>query len=441
MRSPREGSPDSNRETAPTLDPAPPGAEVGALVEHLFRHRSGELVAALSRHFGPANLDLAEEVVQDALVTALRQWPFRGVPGDPAGWLYRVARNRAIDLLRRDARIAARGIDASAQLEALARRDADAFAHDLADDQLRLIFLCCHPDLPRPSQVALALKTLGGFGVPELARAFLAREDAVAQRLVRARRTLAESAGPLDALDAPDLDARLDAALEVVYLMFNEGYSAHRGEDLVRLDLCAEAVRLGLLLAAHPRTDRPKTHALAALLLLQASRLPARVDGQGDLLTLPDQDRSLWDRRLIARGFFHLDRACAGGELTAYHAQAAIASLHARADSDAATDWAGILAHYDSLMAIAPDPLVALNRAVALGRVRGPLEALDALDALDDAPELSGYHLRPATRGTLLRELGRLAEAAACFERALDLAGSEPERRFLRRQLNRCRTG
>lgn len=421
---------------------------VHGLVDHLFRREAGRMVAVLTRSFGPARLDLAEEVVQEALVTALKRWPWSGVPEDPVAWLYRVARNRALDLLRRDGSF--RSKEGAIRDALVPPRDAgrDAgeipegvhLAGEIPDDQLRLIFLCCHPDLPRDGRVALTLKTVCGFSVPEIARAFLTRDATIAQRVVRAQRRIRELGLPFEVPGPTELPERLDTVLEVLYLLFNEGYSAHAGDALVRADLCHEALRLARHLALRPDTGNPAVHALAALLAFQASRLPARVDAAGDLVRLEDQDRSRWDRGLIHCGFAHLERAAQGREETTVHLEAAIAAQHAAASRDGApdaagTDWPAILALYDRLLACNPSPVVALNRAVALARVEGPEAGLAALEVLGEAREVRGYHLLPAIRGDLLRRAGRTREAEAAYREALERPCSEPERRFLERRV------
>lgn len=410
-------------------------ARVGELVEGLFRREAGRMVAALVRVFGPARLELAEDVVQEALLRALREWPFRGVPDHPQGWIVRVARNRALDLLRREAtlqrRLAELGVPEDGD-----GGDVEAFfAGEVEDDALRLLFTCCHPAVPREARVALTLKAVGGFGVPEIARAFLAREDAVAQRIVRARRRIRAAAIDF-AVPAPaELPARLDTALEVLYLVFTEGHAAAGGDELLRADVCAEATRLARLVAAHPVTGGPASHALAALLLLHGARLPARRDAHGDALLLGEQDRALWDRAMISAGFRHLAHAAAGERLTPYHLEAAVAAEHARAPSYAATDWPRIVRLYDALLALRPSPVAALSRAVAVAEAAGPRAGLAAVDALRDEPALARYALLPATRGVLLERLGDRGGAAAEFGHALSLPCSAPERRSLARRL------
>jgi RNA polymerase sigma-70 factor (ECF subfamily) len=413
-------------------------ADLDTLVDHLFRNRAGQMVSYLTRLFGPEHLGLAEEVVQDALLKALQQWRFHGVPDNPGAWLLRVASNGALDVLRREAVFRGRAEAISRQLLA-SPESADAhFERELDDDQLRMIFLCCYPALSEDARVALSLKTVGGFSVAEIARAFLADPSAIAQRLVRAKRQLRDERVPFEVPAGAGLAGRLDSVLEVIYLMFNEGYGAHAGEDLIRFDLCGEAIRLGLLLAARPDTGLPRVHALVALMLLHAARFPARVDEQGDLRLLATQDRTLWDRTSINAGFHYFERSIAGDELSEYHLQAAIAATHARAADEASTDWPGILALYDQLLAINSSPIVALNRAVALSRVRGPAAGLAALESIDRSRMLRRYHLLPAVRAELWMQIGDRGRAAACYQEALACPCTDPERRFLARKLAGC---
>lgn len=404
------------------------------LVDHLFRSRAGQMVAWLTRVFGPAHLELAEEVVQDALLKALQQWPYSGVPDNPGGWLFRVARNGALDVLRRNASFRDRSGEIAAELTRGAGDDGPGDAA-IADDELRMVFMCCHPLLPPDSRVALSLKTVGGFSVTEIARAFLCAEAAVAQRLVRAKRLLRDQRIEMSLPRGSDLSERLDSVLEVIYLLFNEGYSAHAGDELIRLDVCGEALRLGVLVAESPDVSSPGAHALAALMAFQAARLPARQDDEGEIVLLEDQNRALWDRSLVARGFAHLERSAEGPRMTPYHLQAAIAAVHAGARQPEETRWRDILALYDDLMQLQPSPIVALNRAVAISRVEGALEALAAIAPLEFEPSLANYYLLPALKGRLLMELGDEAAAANCYREALERPCSEPERRFLRRRL------
>ena len=415
-------------------------AEAGVLLEHLFRRQAGRMVSHLTRLLRPANLDLAEETVQEAMLRALQTWPYQGVPERAEAWLFRVAHNAAIDALRRRRFSAPSAEDSPEDTIAALARAADTIPdrpdleEHLRDEELRMIFMCCHPEIPRDAAVALSLKTVGGFGVNEIARAFLAEEAAIAQRLVRAKRQIRDRGLTLDMPAGRDLPARLDAVLEVIYLIFNEGYTAHEGDALIRHDLCGEALRLGRLIA-DSSLAAPRVHALVALMALQAARSPARIDSLGELVVLEEQDRSRWNQDLIALGFQQFERSIAGGAPSVYHAQAAIAATHARAASGADIDWHMILSLYDDLLAMNPSPVVALNRAVAVARVQGPAAGLAAIETLRTDPRLRGYYLLPALRGHLLLELDRPGEAAGCFRAALECRCSEPERRFLRRRL------
>lgn len=414
-------------------------AQTEVLLDHLFRRQAGRMTAHLARLLGPAHLDLAEETVQETMLRALQTWPYHGVPENPAAWLFRVAHNAAIDAVRRNRFVEQRADAVIAELYHSANSPPGdpQFEEQLRDDELRMIFMCCHPEIPREARVALSLKTAGGFNVREIARAFLADDAAIAQRLVRAKRLIRDRELTLDLPEGPHLAERLDSVLEVIYFLFNEGYAAHEGQDLIRQDLCGEALRLGRLLA-DSSLSAPRAHALVALLALEAARLPARVDEAGDLILLEDQDRSLWDQRLIALGFYHFDRSIAGHQVSEYHIQAAIAANHARAANLESTDWPAILCHYDDLLALTGSPVVELNRAVALAKVRGPAEALAVVEKLQSDPRLNGYYLLLAVRGHLLADLQRLPEAAECFRAALSLRCSEPERRFLKRKLAEC---
>lgn len=418
--------------------PRPGHGEVRELVEHLFRHKAGQMVATLTRLFGVDNLELAEDAVHETLLKALRLWPYRGVPDNPGGWLLQVARNHALDVLRREAGLRRKSQRSEGHPEPAPAADtALALDDPLGDDQLTMMFLCCHPALSREAQVALTLKTVGGFGTPEIARAFLLSEPTVSQRLVRAKRRLREQRLPFALPPPGELPARLDAVLAVLYLLFNEGYNASQGDALVRRELCAEAIRLGTLLAGHPVGDRPKVHALLALMSLHASRLPARLDADGNLLSLAAQERLRWDREAIARGLAHLERAGVGAELSSYHLEAGIAACHAVAASDERTDWEAILFYYDEMAARSASPVVLLNRAVAVAMARGIAAGLQALDEIKDRPELRRYYLLPATLGELYERSGQPDVAVRCYRDALALATNGTEQRFLQGKLAR----
>ena len=416
---------------------AAPQTEV--LLEHLFRHQAGRIVAHLTRLLGPARLELAEDTVQEAMLRALQTWPYQGMPENASAWLFRVAHNAAIDAIRRDQRTGQMADTVVAELErstAIVPGDPN-FEEQLRDDELRMIFMCCHPEISRDSSVALSLKTAGGFSVREIARAFLADDQTIAQRLVRAKRQIRDGHLTLEMPCGSELQQRLDSVMEVIYFVFNEGYAAHEGEDLIRQDLCFEALRLGRLIVSSSIAE-PRMHALMAVMALQAARLAARTDESGDLILLEDQDRSRWDQQLIAVGFHHLDRSMTGDEVSVYHVQAAIAATHARSDGIGPADWPMILDLYDQLFALNASPVVALNRAVAISKVRGTAEALAAIEPLEKDPKLGQYYLYLSVRGHLLLDVGQRVEAAACFRAALECRCSEPERRFLRRKLGEC---
>ena len=407
-----------------------------ARVAAAFREEYARVVASMLRMV--RDIDLAEEIVQEAFEQALDRWPVTGTPDRPGGWLLTTARRRAIDRLRRARRAGARA-DALAYEATLGAGDEGPDVSDpetISDDRLRLIFTCCHPGLPADSRVALTLRLVGGLSTAEIACAFLVPEPTIAQRLVRAKRTIRDRALPYEVPEAPQLPERLPAVLAVVYLIFNEGYAAHTGDALVRHDLCAEAVRLGHMLA-ELMPGEPEVLGLLALMELQTSRASTRADDDGNLVLLADQDRSRWDRERIARGLALLDQAGPFAGVGPYQLQAAIAACHARASSWEATDWEAIVTHYRSLAEIAPSPVVELNRAVAIGLARGPAAGLTALDAID-AASLRGYHLWPAARADFLRRLGRPAEAAAEYRRALALTDNAREQRFYAARVAAC---
>ncbi|MFE2963619.1 RNA polymerase sigma factor [Streptomyces sp. NPDC059340] len=386
-----------------------------AEVEAVFRAEYGRAVAVLVRFLG--DIDLAEEAVQDAFTTALRKWPESGIPPSPAGWIITTARNRAVDRLRRESTREAR----HAEAERLYARDEPAEEGPVRDDRLRLIFTCCHPALATQAQVALTLRLLGGLTTPQIARAFLVPEPTMAQRIVRAKAKIRDARIPYRIPRDADLPDRVRGVLAVVYLIFNEGYGG-------REDLCAEAVRLGRLLV-ELMPDEPEALGLLALMLLIESRRPARATPGGDLILLSDQDRSRWDRDLITEGQTLVRRCLRRNRPGPYQIQAAINAVHSDAPTAAATDWGQILQLYDQLAALAPSPVVALNRAVAVAEVEGPEQALALVEALD----LDGYHAFHAVRADLLRRLGRHTAAAGAYEAAIALTDSAPERAYLER--------
>ena len=414
--------------------------DIHRAIDAVWRIESPRLIAGLARMV--RDVGLAEDLAHDALVAALESWPESGVPDKPGAWLMATAKRRAIDLLRRKALLERKHEELGRELDARQERamaDLDAGVDDdIGDDLLRLIFTSCHPILSTEARVALTLRLLGGLTTEEIARAFLVSEATVAQRIVRAKRTLSEAGVPFEVPRAAELAARLSSVLEVIYLVFNEGYSATAGDDWIRPELCEDALRLGRILAALVPNE-PEVHGLVALMEIQASRSRARVGPSGEPVLLLDQDRSRWDRILIRRGLAALDRAeKLGGALGPYALQAAIAAGHARARTAEETDWPGIVAHYDSLARLSASPVVELNRAVAVGMASGPAAGLELVDALTSEPSLASYHLLPSVRGDLLVKLGRFDEARAEFERAASMTRNARESALLRERAAAC---
>ena len=399
---------------------------VQAAVADAFRTEWGQVVATLIRITG--DWDLAEECAQDAFALALRRWPTDGVPRKPGAWLTTVARNRATDRLRRDA------VGAAKQREAAMTHDPDPEDDEVPDDRLRLMFTCCHPALALESQVALTLRTLAGLTTAEIARAFLVAEPAMSKRLTRAKQKIRNAGIPYRVPPAHLLPERTPAVLGVLFLLFNEGYSATAGADLLRHALSAEAIRLARVLVAL-MPDEPEATGLLALMLLHDARRAARTDAAGDLVLLAEQDRTRWDTEEIAEGVAQLDTALRHGRPGPYQVQAAIAACHAMATDPADTDWPQIAALYGSLLRMTPTPVVALNRAVAVASAEGPAAGLALVRVLRESGQLDSYHLLAATEADLLRRLGRTGEAALAYREALALAGTDSERRFLRRRL------
>ena len=418
--------------------------DVQATIDAVWRIEQARLIAGLARIV--RDVGLAEELAQDALVAALEQWPASGIPSKPGAWLMAVGKHRALDRLRRAKLIERKHEEVSRDLElevASAMPDLDAaLDDDIGDDLLRLIFTACHPLLSTEARVALTLRLMGGLTTDEIARAFLVPEATVAQRIVRAKRTLADKRVPFEVPRGPDLSQRLASVLEVIYLIFNEGYAATAGDSWVRPQLCEEALRLGRVLAGLASTE-PEVHGLVALMEIQASRLPARTDANGDPILLLDQNRARWDRLLIQRGLAALARAnvCAreqGKPLGPYALQAAIGACHAQARTADETDWARIVGLYGALAAQVPSPVIELNRAVALAMLLGPAAGLEIVDALAEEPALKAYHLLPSVRGDLLHKLGRLAEARQEFQRAASLTRNARERKLLEDRAAAC---
>jgi RNA polymerase sigma factor (sigma-70 family) len=402
-------------------------------IDAVWRIESAKLIAGLTRIV--RDVGLAEDLAQDALLAALEKWPESGVPDNPGAWLMATAKHRAIDAFRREARVERKheevGRDLESRQEAMVRELEEAIDDDIGDDVLRLIFMSCHPILSREARVALTLRLLGGLTTDEIARAFLAPEATIAQRIVRAKKTLTEERVPFEVPRGPELASRLASVLEVIYLVFNEGYSATAGDDLVRPGLCEDALRLGRVLAELVPSE-PEVHGLVALMEIHASRLRARTNAAGEPILLLDQDRGRWDRLLIQRGLAALERAeRLGGANGPYALQAAIVACHARARTADETDWRRIASLYDALAAVVPSPVVELNRAVAVGMAFGPAEGLEIIDSIAAEPALKGYHLVAAARADMLEKLGRSEEAREEFTRAASMTRNARERDLL----------
>ena len=409
-------------------------------INAVYRIESPRLIAGLARMV--RDVGLAEELAQDALVAALERWPQSGVPDNPGAWLMATAKHRAVDLLRRGKRLERKHEELGREVEQEMSPDLDAaLDDDVGDDLLRLVFTACHPILSMEARVALTLRLLGGLTTGEIARAFLVPEPTIAQRIVRAKRTLADARVPFEVPRGAELAARLSSVLQVIYLVFNEGYSATAGDDWVRPALCEDALRLGRIVAGLVPGE-PEVHGLVALMEIQASRLRARTGAAGEPVLLLDQNRALWDRVLIGRGLAALERVEElDGARGPYALQAAIAACHARARTPEETDWTRIAALYRDLAQVSPSPVVELNRAVAVGKATGPAAGLELVDALLPEPSLAGYHLLPSVRGDLLAKLGRLEEAGKEFQRAASLTKNARERNLLMERAAACARG
>jgi RNA polymerase sigma factor (sigma-70 family) len=418
--------------------PVPDGS-IGQLAEHLFRHEAGKLVSVLTGIFGLDRLQLAEDVVQEALVKALQTWPYYGVPKNPAAWLTQTAKNLALDVIRREKLFSDKQPQIITFIENWANEcdpgDSPAFDSEIKDRRLQLMFACCHPLIPQEAQTALALKTLCGFSPAEIASAFLTSEAAIAKRLVRARQKIRELNLPFEIPSGEESVARLDGVLQSLYLLFNEGYKASSGDNLVREELCREAIRLTSSLAAHPVGNLPRVHALLALMCFNAARLVTRTDTAGNILRLKEQDRACWDRGMTARGTFHLAHSAAGDEVTEYHLQAGIAACHCTAPDYESTDWPRILGLYDYLVELDGSPVVALNRAVAVSHVLGPQAGIDALEAIANRDALDSYYLLYAVRAEFEVQLRNHQAAVQHLRKALELAELRSEKQLLTHRL------
>src|SRR6266480_1652004 len=412
--------------------------EISRLADHLFRHEAGKLISVLTGIFGINRLQLAEDVVQESLVRALRTWPYAGIPKNPAAWLTQTAKNLALDLIRREKLFHDKQPEIIASMEEWVSDsavDSPRFDNEIRDGRLRLMFACCHPSLSLEDQTALALKTLCAFSPAEIAKAFLTTEAAIAKRLTRAKQKIRDEHIPFEIPAGEELSRRLDAVLQTLYLLFNEGYKASSGDRLIREELCQEAIRLGSLLAEHPAGNQPRTHALVALMLLNAARLPARTDAEGNILRLKEQDRSIWDQALIARGMQYLSMSAAGDELSAYHLQAGIAACHCAATDYESTDWPKILSLYDRLLELDDSPVIALNRAVAVANVHGPQAGIEAVETIENGSQLNSYYLLYAVLGEFEKQLNHFQAAIDNFRKALELTELTSEHSFLSKRL------
>jgi RNA polymerase sigma factor (sigma-70 family) len=416
---------------------APP-EEVTQVVEHFFRHEAGKMISTLTRIFGIEHLNRAEDVVQETLARALQTWPYYGIPKNPSAWITQVAKNLALDLIRRDKVFRIKENEIAHLMEQVSADSNGVVGESgdgITDDRLRMMFTCCHPLIPQEMQVALALKTLCGFSPAEIARAFLASEAAIAKRLTRAKQKIREARIAFEIPVGEELTRRLDGVLQSLYLLFNEGYKASGGEHLIRAELCHEAIRLTALLAEHPAGNQPRSHALLGLMLLNGSRLSARVDRNGDILRLEEQNRSQWDQAMIARGLYHLMQSTAGDEASEYHFQAAIAACHCAAQDYESTDWPRILSLYDRLIEIDDSPIVALNRAVAVANVQGPRAGIKAVEAIHNRQQLDCYYLLYAVLGEFEADLDHRQAAMKHFRKALELATIQSEQIFLSKKI------
>jgi RNA polymerase sigma factor (sigma-70 family) len=418
--------------------------QINELVDHFFRHESGKMVAVLTKIFGTDNLELAEDVVQDSLMEAIEHWQYNGVPDNPSGWLFRVAKNKALNIVNREKYKRQYSKDAAHFLQSEWSAElalSYLFSEqEIQDDQLRMIFTCCHPSISPGSQIALALKTLCGFSIPEIAKAFLTTEENINKRLVRARQKIRDDKIPFEIPAGNDLEKRLQTVLETIYLLFNEGYSASKGNDIIRYELCEEAIHLTQMLVKNKTIQHKETvHALSALMFINASRFKARQDSEGNLLAMPEQDRTLWDRQMLGIGLGHLSEATQNESISIYHILAAISAQYSVAPDYESTDWKSILSLYDSLIQLDNSPLVLLNRAIAVSKVSGAEKALEELEQLKNNPVLKSYHLFYSTQAEFYIRQNDFTNAIVSLEKAIKLAPLKPEKELLEKKMNLCR--
>ncbi len=413
----------------------PPPGQISQVVEHFFRHEAGKMISTLTRIFGIEHLNRTEDVVQETLVRALQTWPYYGIPKNPSAWITQVAKNLAFDLLRREKVFRSKTAEIAHLIGNISAESSGEAEGEIKDDRLRMMFVCCHPSVPQEAQVALALKTLCGFSAAEIARAFLTSEAAIAKRLTRAKQRIREAKIRFEIPAGQELAQRLDGVLQTLSLLFNEGYKATAGEQLIREELCHEAIRLAGLLVEQTVTNRPRAHALLALMLLNTARLPTRLDDAGNILRLQEQNRANWDQTMIARGLFHLVQSTAGEELSEYHLQAGISACHCAAKDYESTDWPHILSFYDQLIELDDSPVVALNRAVAVANVHGAKAGIEAIRSIRDYNRLDSYYLLYAVLGEFEALLNNKQAALKYFRKSLQLTTLKSEQVFMSKKL------
>ena len=417
--------------------------ELSKIIDHLFRHESGKMVSVLTKILGTANIDLAEDVVQDAMVEAINQWTYKGVPDNPTGWLYNVAKYKAINFINREKLKHKYSSEAIylLQSEWTAEPAINHFfsEQEIEDDQLRMMFTCCHPSLSPDSQIALTLKTLCGFSIPEIAKAFLTNDETINKRLVRARKKIRDNEIPFEIPKGHELEKRLQTILETTYLLFNEGYSASKGNDIIRYELCEEAIRLAyIIINSKALQQKGNVFALLSLMYLNASRFKARQDNKGNLLTMEEQNRSLWDKRMIDIGINYLNEATKNGEVGVYHSLAAISSHHSIAENFNATNWKAILAFYNHLALLDNSPLILLNRSVAVLKVHGAESAIIELEKIENLPSLQNYHLLFSTKAEFYLQSYQHDKAAEYLKKAIRLSNQKAEKALLEKKLHMC---
>ncbi len=422
----------------------PTHSEITELIDHFFRHESGKIISILTRIFGTHNIHLAEDVVQDSLLEALSIWSYKGIPEKPVAWLYTVAKNKALNVMEREkykSRFASEAVNfLQTENNELATTEHLFSEQQIIDDQLRMMFTCCHPSNTIDSQVALTLKTLCGFSILEIAKAFLTTETNITKRLVRARQKIREANIAFEVPEGKELENRIDAVLETIYLLFNEGYSASKGADVIRYELCEEAIRLTEIIAAHRAIQKKSNvYALLALMLLNASRFRSRQDEEGNIIPMPEQNRTLWNRALINRGIFYLGKATTDNNISVYHILAGISAHHCAAPDFASTDWNSILSLYDKLLLLDNSPVVILNRTIALSKVKNPEAAIEELEKIKNNPLLQSYYLFYATKAEFHIQLNQFLNAANDLAKAIHLTTLNAEKQLLQRKLDFCK--